>query len=382
MRTALTSLGILIGVSSVVLLIAFGLGLKEYIKEQFESLGTNLIMAMPGKLLSGGKFSSGGTLGGINFDEKDVAAIRKVKNTEYVVPVFMKTVSAEGSGNTETATLYAVTADIFPMRNLELDSGVYFDKTDVDKRSKKLVIGSKIATKLFGSPSNALGKIIKVEKQGIRVVGVLKSKGGGGFGGPDFDSFLYIPYKTAYVFNPDKKFFAINVKADSEESIPTVKTDMKNALLKNYKEDEFSIVEQTEILNAVSSIFSIINSILIAIAAISLLVGGIGIMNIMYVSVIERVREIGIRRALGATGKDILFQFLAEAVILSLLGGILGLTISFITVLIIRKFFPAYINLASVMVALGVSSGIGILFGVFPAKRAANLTPVEAIRYE
>jgi len=382
-RTVLTSLGILIGVSSVVLLIAFGLGLKQYIKNQFESLGTNLVIAMPGKLISSsGGFSSSGGVGGINFDEKDVLAIKKIKNIIYIVPAFMKTVTVEGSGKHEIGTLYATTADIFPMRNFEIDKGHLFEKADVDKRSKKVVLGPKIAIKLFGSVDEAIGKIIKIEKQGFMVVGVLKSKGGGGLGGPDFDSFICMPYKSAYPFNPNKKFYAISVKTESEGVIAEVKKEMKDALLRYYKEDEFSVIEQTEILNAVSSIFAVINSILIAIAAISLLVGGIGIMNIMYVSVMERVREIGIRRALGATGRDILFQFLSEAILLSLLGGLLGLILSFLIVTIIQSFFPAYIDHTSVSVALGVSSAIGILFGVFPARRAAALTPVEAIRYE
>lgn len=382
-RTFLTSLGILIGVSSVVLLIAFGLGLKQYIKNQFESLGTNLVIAMPGKMLSsGGGFSRGGGMGGINFEERDVSAVKKMKNITYVVPAYMKTVTASGGGNSEVGTLYATSADVFPMRNLELDMGVYFDKTDVEKRSKKVVLGPKIAQKIFGSADIALGKTIKIENQGFKVIGVLKSKGGGGFGGPDFDSFIYMPYKSALVFNPEKKFYTINVKAESDKVIPKVKDEMKNILLKYYKEDEFSVLEQTEILNAVSSIFAIINGILVAIAAISLVVGGIGIMNIMYVSVIERVREIGIRRSFGATGGDILFQFLSEAILLSFLGGFIGLVLSFVVVAIIQRFFPAYIDHTAVFVALGVSSAIGILFGVFPAKRAADLSPIEAIRYE
>ncbi len=382
-RTILTSLGILIGVASVVLLMAFGLGLKEYIKNQFQSLGTNLIIALPGKILgTGGSFQRGGGLGGINFEEKDIMAVKKIDKAEFIVPAFMKTVTVSGNGKTEIGTLYGTTPDIFPMRNLEIESGHYFDKVDLEKKSKNVVLGPKIAQKIFESKESALGKIIKIENQGFQVIGVLKPKGGGGFGGPDFDSFIYLPYKSAFSLNPDKKFYAINAKAENEEAIPEVKKQMKEILLKTYKEDEFSVVEQTEILNAVSSIFAILNSVLVSIAAISLLVGGIGIMNIMYVSVIERIREIGIRRALGATSLDILFQFLSESVLLSLIGGLSGLFLSFIIVTIIRYFFPAYIDLSSTLIALGVSSAIGIFFGVFPARRASKLSPIEAIRYE
>ncbi len=172
------------------------------------------------------------------------------------------------------------------------------------------------------------------------------------------------------------------IKADNEQVIPQIKTQVKTVLTRRYKEDDFSIVEQTEILNAVSSIFSILNTILVLIGAISLVVGGIGIMNIMYVSVVERTREIGIRRAIGATKRDILSQFLAESVILSLIGGIGGIIFSFLIVLLIQRAFPAYIDATSVIIAFGVSSTIGIVFGVFPARKAANLSPIEAIRYE
>lgn len=381
-RTFLTSLGILIGVSSVVLLLAFGLGLKKYIQGQFESLGTNLIIVMPGKILKGGSFSAGGGMGGIKFDEKDVSTLKRLSNVSLIVPVFTKSVTLEALGNSEMGDLYATTADIFPVRSLEIDKGRVFEKSDVDKKSKIVVLGPKIAEKVFGNKDQTVGKIVKIENQGFTVVGVLKGKGGGGFGGPDFDSFAYIPYKSALTFNPEKTFFAIYVKAENEESIAPLKEDIKNALLKRYKEDDFSAVEQTEILSAVSSIFGILNLVLVAIAAISLIVGGIGIMNIMYVSVIERVREIGIRRAMGALGKDILLQFLTEAVILSLFGGLLGLSFSALIVLLIQPLFPAYIDSQSILVALGVSSGIGIAFGVLPAKRASDMSPVEAIRYE
>lgn len=382
-RTILTSLGILIGVSSVVLLLAFGLGLKQYIKNQFESLGTNLVIIMPGNILKNGRFQSGGgNMGNIKFDEKDVLSLKKVKSAVFVVPIFTKNVTAGANGKLENGSLYATTADIFITRNLVADAGRIFDKNDVEKRSKIVVLGPKLAEKLFGDSPSAVGKTVKIEGQGFKVAGVLTSKGGGGFGGPDLDSFIYMPYKTAFTFNEDKSFFTIYLKAENEEVIPAMKDDISKILLKRYKEDEFSVVEQTEILNAVSSIFSMLNIVLVAIATISLVVGGIGIMNIMYVSVTERTREIGIRRAIGAQAKDILFQFLTESVILSLLGGLLGLGFSYLVVFIVQRFFPLYIDIISIIIAIGVSSSIGILFGVFPARKAAALSPIEAIRYE
>jgi len=383
-RTFLTSLGILIGVSSVILLMALGLGFKEYIRQQFESLGTNILIVMPGKILEGGSFSSSSesSLTGARFEESDINRLKRIDGLSYVVPVFIKTVKTSSSESSEIGDLFATSSDIFVMRNLEAEKGVVFDKGDDEKKTKNVVIGPKIAIKLFSSTDNAVGKTLKIENVAFKVIGVLKSKGGGGFGGPDFDSFIYMPFRSALSFNPDKKIFTIYLKANDENQIPQLKEDVKKSLVKNYDKDDFSVLEQNEILNAVSSIFAMLNSILVTIAAISLLVGGIGIMNIMFVSVMERTREIGIRRAIGATRKDILYQFLMEAVALSLAGGIMGLIFSFVTVMVIQRFFPALIDYFSVMTALIVSSAIGILFGIIPSRRAAYLTPVEAIRYE
>ena len=381
-RTFLTSLGILIGVSSVVLLIALGLGMKKYIENQFESLGTNLLRIVPGKILQGGGFRSGpGSLGGVRFDEKDLNTLKRIRGAEYIVPIFSKTVTATFGSNTEIADLYATTADVFSGINLKVSTGNVFTREDVEKMAKVAVIGPKIAKNLFGQESLALNRLIKVEEQSFKIIGVLEAKGGG-FGGPDLDSFIYVPYKSALAFNPGKQFVAIVIKSADGVDLSNIKNEVSQKLLKRYKEDDFSVIEQAELISAISSIFSVINTVLVGIAAISLIVGGIGIMNIMYVSVTERIKEIGIRRAIGATKKDILYQFLSESVILSLLGGFLGIMLAFMIVFILNRFFPAYINLASVLIATGVSSAIGIIFGIFPAKKAADLSPIEAIRYE
>lgn len=384
LRTFLTSLGILIGVASVVLLLAFGLGLKEFIREQFDSLGTNLVFVLPGRIFGqGGGFQATGALGGIKFDEKDLVNLKKIDESEYTVGVFSKTMKIQGEGKSEYGSLYAASSEIFPARNLEIDTGVVFDKNDVDKRSKVVVMGPKIAEKLFGQAPLALGKNIRIEgTQSYKVIGVLKSKGGGGFGGPDFDSFIYIPYKTAYVYNPDKIFVSMLLRGKTEKDVPVIKEKVKEVLLKRYKEDDFTIADSKEFISTISSIFAILNSVLVAIGAVSLVVGGIGIMNIMYVSVTERIREIGIRRALGARERDILFQFLAESVLLSLIGGVAGLGLALGIVFAIQSIFPAIIDGVSILLAVGTSSFIGIFFGVFPAKKAASLSPMDAIRYE
>jgi putative ABC transport system permease protein len=240
------------------------------------------------------------------------------------------------------------------------------------------VLGYTIAEKLFDNPDNAVGKTIRFDKQRFEVIGVIEKSGNN-----EQDLGIILPYKSTYGgINPDKTFWAINLGVESEKDVEVAKKKAKEVLLKRYKEDDFSVAEQTEILSTINQIFNILNSVLVAIGSISLLVGGVGIMNIMYASVTERTKEVGIRRAIGATEKDILVQFMAEAVLLSALGGFLGLLIASIIVILVRPFFPLSINLLSVVITLTVSSAIGIFFGVFPARRAAKLPPIEAIRYE
>lgn len=380
-RTFLTSLGILIGVLSVVLLIAFGIGLRNYIEKQFESLGSNILYVLPSRVLSeGGGFQDPGTVGE-RFTEKDINKVAKLNGVKYAVPVLEKSSIAEANGEKESTSILLSNQDVAKVLNLEPEVGRLFTKSDIDKRAKKVMIGPKLAEKLYGSSEGALGKKIRISDQSFEIIAVLKSKGGGGLGGPSFDTISYVPYKINSL-NPNKKFSSIYIQADNEEVIPKVKEEINELLLKTYEEDEFQVIEQTEILNIVTNIFSILNYILIAIGSISLLVGGIGIMNIMYATVTERTKEIGIRRAIGATKQDILLQFLAQALIISVFGGILGLTLAVILVILIQPFFPAGINLISVIAALGISIIIGIFFGVFPAKKAADLSPIDAIRYE
>ncbi len=384
LRTFLTSLGIMIGVSSVVLLLSLGLGLKEYIRQQFESLGTNLIMVMPGSGFGGGSIQSMGSsmFGTISFDNKDLEKLKKIKNTEFTVPFFIKFLEIKGEKDSQIVEVGATTADVYSSMNLELDQGSFFDKADADRGLKVIVLGPSIAEKLFGSIEDSIGKTVDLNEQNFKIIGVFKSKGGGGLGGSSIDDHVFIPFKSASAFNPDKNIYAFYIKASSENAIPQVKEDIATALLKRYKKDEFSVGEMTDILNMVNQIFAVLNMVLVSIGAISLLVGGIGIMNIMYVSVYERIKEIGIRRAFGATNRDIMSHFISEAVFLSLFGGLVGLIFSYLVILGIRIYFPAYIDIWSVITALGVSSGIGIVFGVIPAKKASSLDPVEAMRYE
>ena len=385
LRTFLTSLGIMIGVSSVVLLLALGLGLKEYIRQQFASLGTNLIIVMPGGGFGGGSSSiksmGSSMVGGISFDNKDTEKIKRIENAKVVAPFFIKFLEIKGEKDSEYVEVAASTEDVYSVMNLEVEQGSFYDKADADRGLKVIVLGPSIAKKLFGSIENSIGKTVDLGEQNFKIIGVFKSKGGGGLGG-SIDDHVFIPFKSASAFNPNKTIYAFYIKATSEDAIPELKEDIEATLLKRYKKDEFSVGEMTDILNMVNQIFSVLNLVLVSIGAISLLVGGIGIMNIMYVSVYERIREIGIRRAFGATNKDIMSHFISEAVFLSLFGGLVGLIFSYIVVIGIRMYFPAYIDVWSVLIALGVSSSIGIIFGVIPARKASSLDPVEAMRYE
>ncbi len=382
-RTALTSLGILIGVFSVVLLTAFGFGLKNFINQQFESLGTNLILVVPGKVITSGGFRSGpGSFTSNRFDDTDLFRLRRLNWADAVVPAFTKTVTVEAATKSQLSDLVATTSEFFPVRNFEIDQGRLFTESDNSKRSKVAVIGPKIATEIYGSKTNAIGKTLRIENQGFTVIGVLLAKGGGGIGGTDIDTFTFIPTKSALRFNPSKSYMMLNIQARTDAYVEPLKREITNTLLRRYNADDFSVVELTEIQNVVSSILTVLNTVLFAIGSISLIVGGIGIMNIMYAAVTERTKEIGIRRAIGATERDILSQFLSQAIILCVIGGTLGLLLAWVIVLFVQRVFPATVNVLSVAIALIISTLIGITFGVLPALRAAKLTPIEAIRYE
>ena len=375
-RTALTSLGIMIGVLSVVLLIALGLGLKNFIEKQFEGLGANLIMIMPGSGISGGL--GAGLVGGVEFDEKDVRDLQKIPGLKYVVPMYFRSVTISSADKEVVGYITGVNEEMFLLQNTKINVGELWGKTEVGKKSKVAVLGYTKAEELFTNVNDAIGKTIRIGSLRLKVVGVANKTGD-----REQDGAAFVPYTTTFgSLHPKKTFWSIYLGVPSDELVMTVSEEAERILLKRYDKDEFSVSQQSEILSTVGQIFGIINIVLVAIGSISLLVGGIGIMNIMYATVTERTREVGIRRAIGATKRDILLQFLTESTMLSIFGGVLGLLLAAGIVLLVQIWFPVALNLIAVVVAIGVSSAIGIFFGVSPAKKAANLSPIEAIRYE
>ncbi len=378
-RTILASLGILIGVLSVVMLIALGIGFKNYISGQFEGLGTNLIIVFPGAGLSQGAQNFGaGFAGGAEFDERDLRALERIEAAQYVVPMFLKSGLIETNENEEFGYILGTNEQMFDLGAIEPYAGELLDRSDIQLRSKDVVLGYTLAEKLFNIPESAVGKIVRFGNQRFRVKGVAEKEGD-----PQVDGAVIMSYRTTFgSINPKKTFFNLQVGADPDANLEEVKREIEKALLNRYDEDEFSVSDQDELLGVVDQIFGVLNGVLVAIGSISLLVGGIGIMNIMYANVTERTKEIGIRRAIGATKRDIITQFITESVLLSLFGGLLGLLIAVLIIAVVRPFFPVALNLVAIVAAVGISTGIGVFFGVFPARRAANLTPIEAIRYE
>lgn len=385
-RSALTMLGVIIGVSSVVMLIAIGKGLENFITEQFESLGTNNIFISPGTVFN----EDGGFAGGermalqamsYSFKPKDMREIKKlrehVEGIAYYSP-FPDTVRF--LNNTEDVIVLGVNSEYQQVLSTDLEKGRWFSRSEASNGERVAVLGWQIAEDLFGE-IDSINKKIRIGALTFKVVGV-SEKVGGGFGGPSFDSYVYIPFETSSrIYNSDKITDVI-VKARPNVEIESAISAIKGVLSRYYDDEEFSVYDQAELLSVITDILGMLTIGLGGIAAISLLVGGIGIMNIMLVSVTERTKEIGLRKALGATPNLILLQFLIEAALLSVLGGLVGLGLAFAGSLALQSIFPAKVTWDAVLLAFGVSTAVGLVFGAAPARRASRLSPIEALRYE
>lgn len=385
-RTVLTSLGIIIGVTSVILLTSIGNGLKNYIAQQFESLGSNLVYVIPGKMFQeGGGFSQSAGRGFLttSFDLKDIQNLkRNLKGTSAVIGVIELSGKAKFKNREEDITVFAGSYLYGEISNTipEEGKGVWFTKEDETNKAQVGVIGSEVPVKLFKN-ENPLNKTITVNSKKIKIIGIAPKKGGG-LGGGSVDEAIYVPLDLGFSLAGNQNVQSILIKVTDKNDIDSVKKQAEKIMLKKFDKDTFSVVDQSQILSNINSILSTLTVALSGIAAISLLVGGIGIMNIMIATVTERTREIGLRKAVGATPKAILLQFLFEAVILACLGGLAGVFLGVILTQGINRFFPAKVTLDSILLAFLVSSAVGIVFGVAPARKASKLSPIEALRYE
>ncbi|MCW1948887.1 MAG: ABC transporter permease [Candidatus Shapirobacteria bacterium] len=383
-RTVLTSLGIIIGVTSVILLTSIGNGLKKYVTDQFDSLGANSIYVSPGKVFNdNGGFSQSGGMMLNTFTQKDVANLNRKLNNVDITPAsavfadisspFSTQKNIEIDGSTEN---FGKNNNLAPSKG----NGRWFTKEENDKNTSVIVLGYQLAIDLFPK-SSAVGRKVIVKGKTLKVIGVSDKKGAS-FGGPSFDKQAYIPLNIAFELSGKNDIHSIIIKAQNKDLIEPLKKQITNILLEKYDKDAFSVFDSSQLLNSINSIIGMLTIGLTGIAAISLVVGGIGIMNIMLVSVTERTREIGLRKAIGAYPRAILIQFLIEAVILSCIGGATGVLLGYLGTLAIKPFFPAQVTTSSVILAFGVSSLVGIIFGVAPARKASKLSPIEALRYE
>jgi putative ABC transport system permease protein len=383
-RTILTSLGIIIGVTSVILLTSIGNGLKKYITQQFESLGANSVFVSPGKLFNdNGGFSQGGMMMTTSFTQKDINILKRKLKNSIVMP--FNAVYADiksNQGIKKQAEIDGTVEEYGKNNNLvpSAGNGRFFTNEENDKKSPVIVLGYKVAQTLFPK-SNALGKKVIIKGKSLKVIGVLDEKGSS-ISGTSVDDMSLAPISIVNNLAGNENIVTIAIKAPDKNSIDPIKKDITKIMLERYDKDAFSVYDSAQLLSSINSIINTLTIALSGIAAISLVVGGVGIMNIMLVSVTERTREIGLRKAVGAYPRAILIQFLIEAVILSCFGGLIGIILGWLGTLAINNFFPASITPSSIILAFGVSSSVGIIFGVAPARKASKLSPIEALRYE
>jgi len=390
LRASLTMLGIMIGVASVIILLSIGDGVTRFVAEQFMGLGTNLVFVLP----QDDPNRSESSLTVRDAEMLGDAAI--LPRASAVAPVVMNSDELQYEGTVYGTMVTATGPEYGPMRGYEIERGRFFDETDYVGRSRVVVLGQDTVDSLFPADVDPLETTIKIRGINFQVVGILAEKGGGAFGSQD--DLALVPLTTALerLYNRRSTTTGqtlvdmILVGAVSSDDVQDVLIDASNALRQSHgitfrDEDDFLVLTQQDFLNAFGAVTGVLTLFLGAIASISLLVGGIGIMNIMLVSVTERTREIGLRKAVGARKRDILGQFLTEAVVLSVLGGLLGILLGWAGAVIVRIAVPQLdtsLTAGSVLLAVGFSIAVGLFFGIYPASRAAALHPIEALRFE
>jgi putative ABC transport system permease protein len=387
-RSFLTMLGIIIGVVSVIVMEAIGNGSSADVNARISSLGTNLITISPVSARSMGVSQESGTAPTLKREDADIL-MSEVSSITDVSPYVRTTVQMKFGNQNARSTIAGVYPEYFAIRDLEIEDGTIFTKADEKKFAKVCVIGKTVQKNLFPGNLNPIGSTIRVGKTPFLVIGTIKSKGTSG-GGQDQDDIVIAPYGTVQNrMLGSETIQQIYVSAESEEVVNVAVSEIEKALRNKHMllpsaPNDFTISTQLDLRQTLNTVVDTITVLLSAVAAISLIVGGIGIMNIMLVSVTERTREIGTRMAVGATGFDVQFQLLLEAVVLSLIGGITGIVLGLTTSYLIMKFggFTTIVTVKSLIISFVVSTLIGIFFGWYPSRKAANLNPIDALRYE
>jgi putative ABC transport system permease protein len=398
LRTGLTVLGIVIGVAAVIAMLSVGQGAQNSITSQINSIGTNVLYVSAG---SRARFEGGGFNAIRNVKQLTLADAQAMLNplqapsVKAVAPVIQGgNIAAAANGQTTTTTVYGVTTSYFPIRNEQVTEGALFNEQQVTVHSRVAVIGVDLATTLFGRTTDLSGQTMLINNQTFTIIGILESKGGSSLGSSDNQ--VIIPLTTArdrVVSRAGSTVDGIYVQATSATAVSEADTQVASIMRLRHHvavgKEDFSVLSQESLLTTATSITGILTTFLGGIAGISLLVGGIGIMNIMLVSVVERTREIGLRKALGARNRDIMTQFLAESSFLSLMGGLIGILLGWLISIIIGYIASASgttlnpaVSLNAVLLATTFSIAVGLFFGIYPARRAARLEPVEALRYE
>jgi putative ABC transport system permease protein len=398
LRTGLTILGIVIGVAAVIAMLSVGQGAQNSITSQINSIGTNVLFVSSGSRARFGGPEGFNAVRNIKpltlADAQALANPIQAPSVKAVAPILQGNTTAAANGQTTTTTVYGVTTSYFSIRNQTVTEGALFNDQQVNLHSRVAIIGVDLATTLFGRTTNLTGQTLLLNNQTFTITGVLTSSGGTALGSADNQ--VIIPITTArdrVITRPGTNVDGIYTQATSAAAVTEAETQISDIMRLRHHvavgKEDFSVLSQQSLLTTATSITGILTAFLGGIAAISLLVGGIGIMNIMLVSVVERTREIGLRKALGARNRDIMTQFLAESSFLSLLGGLIGILLGWLISLVIGRIASAAgnsltpaVSLNAILLATIFSIAVGLFFGIYPARRAARLEPVEALRYE